>query len=111
MKNMTLRLDDERAATLELIARAENKTVTDTDRDRRAHRGAATRRGVHGSPQAAPRARARAVRAAGEVDVPLDRAESSFTERVLRQAGGTGEDPAEGAGPPGNIQPGTNTGS
>ena len=33
MKNMTLRLDDERAATLELIARAENKTVTDAVRD------------------------------------------------------------------------------
>ncbi len=33
MKTMTLRLDDERAATLELIARAENKTVTDTVRD------------------------------------------------------------------------------
>ena len=32
MKNMTLRLDDERAATLELIARAEKKTVTDTVR-------------------------------------------------------------------------------
>ena len=32
MKTMTLRLDDERAATLELMARAENKTVTDTVR-------------------------------------------------------------------------------
>ena len=32
MKNMTLRLDDERAATLELIARAENQSVTDTGR-------------------------------------------------------------------------------
>ena len=33
MKNMTLRLDNERAAKLELIARAENKTVTDAVRD------------------------------------------------------------------------------
>ena len=32
MKTMTLRLDDERAATLELIARADDKTVTDTVR-------------------------------------------------------------------------------
>ena len=32
MKTMTLRLDDERAATLELIARADAKTVTDTVR-------------------------------------------------------------------------------
>jgi predicted transcriptional regulator len=32
MKSMTLRLDDERAATLELMARAENKSVTDTVR-------------------------------------------------------------------------------
>jgi predicted transcriptional regulator len=32
MKAITLRLDDERAATLELMARAENKTVTDTVR-------------------------------------------------------------------------------
>ena len=32
MKTMTLRLDDERAATLELMARAENKTVTDAVR-------------------------------------------------------------------------------
>jgi predicted transcriptional regulator len=32
MKTMTLRLDDERAATLELIARAEDKTVTDAVR-------------------------------------------------------------------------------
>jgi hypothetical protein len=32
MKNMTLRLDDERAATLEMIARAENKSVTDAVR-------------------------------------------------------------------------------
>ena len=30
MKTMTLRLDDERAAMLELIARADDKTVTDT---------------------------------------------------------------------------------
>lgn len=29
MKTMTLRLDDERAATLELMARAEDKTMTD----------------------------------------------------------------------------------
>jgi predicted transcriptional regulator len=32
MKTMTLRLDDERAAALELMARAEEKTVTDTVR-------------------------------------------------------------------------------
>jgi predicted transcriptional regulator len=32
MKTMTLRLDDECAATLELIARADDKTVTDTVR-------------------------------------------------------------------------------
>jgi predicted transcriptional regulator len=32
MKNMTLRLDDERAATLEMIARAEDKSVTDAVR-------------------------------------------------------------------------------
>jgi predicted transcriptional regulator len=32
MKSMTLRLDDERAATLELMARAENKTVSETIR-------------------------------------------------------------------------------
>ena len=32
MKSMTLRLDDERAATLELMARAENMSVTDTVR-------------------------------------------------------------------------------
>src|SRR4051794_6856688 len=32
MKNMTLRLNDERAATLELVAWVENKTVTDTVR-------------------------------------------------------------------------------
>ena len=33
MKAMTLRLDDERAATLELMARAENKTVTEAVRE------------------------------------------------------------------------------
>jgi predicted transcriptional regulator len=32
MKTMTLRLDDERAATLELMARAEDKTLTDAVR-------------------------------------------------------------------------------
>ena len=32
MKTMTLRLDDERAATLEMMARAENRTVTDAVR-------------------------------------------------------------------------------
>ena len=32
MKTMTLRLDDERAATLELMARAEDKTMTDAVR-------------------------------------------------------------------------------
>lgn len=32
MKTMTLRLDDERAAALELMARAEDKTVTDAVR-------------------------------------------------------------------------------
>jgi predicted transcriptional regulator len=32
VKSMTLRLDDERAATLELIARAEDKTMTDAVR-------------------------------------------------------------------------------
>ena len=32
MKTMTLRLDDERAAALELMARAEDKSVTDTVR-------------------------------------------------------------------------------
>jgi predicted transcriptional regulator len=32
VKTMTLRLDDERAATLELIARAEDKTMTDAVR-------------------------------------------------------------------------------
>jgi predicted DNA-binding protein len=31
-KNMTLRLDDERAAMLELVARADDKTVTETVR-------------------------------------------------------------------------------
>jgi hypothetical protein len=32
MKTMTLRLDDERAATLELMARAEDKSLTDAVR-------------------------------------------------------------------------------
>jgi predicted transcriptional regulator len=32
MKTMTLRLDDERAAALELMARAEDKSVTDAVR-------------------------------------------------------------------------------
>lgn len=32
MKTMTLRLDDERAATLELMARADDKTMTDAVR-------------------------------------------------------------------------------
>jgi hypothetical protein len=32
-KNMTLRLDDERAAMLEMVARAEDKTMTDAVRD------------------------------------------------------------------------------
>jgi predicted transcriptional regulator len=32
MKTMTLRLDDERAATLELMARAEDKSVTNAVR-------------------------------------------------------------------------------
>ncbi len=32
MKTMTLRLDDERAAALEMMARAEEKSVTDTVR-------------------------------------------------------------------------------
>jgi predicted transcriptional regulator len=32
VKTMTLRLDDERAATLELMARAEDKTMTDAVR-------------------------------------------------------------------------------
>ena len=32
MKTMTLRLDDERAAALELLARAEDKTLTDAVR-------------------------------------------------------------------------------
>jgi len=32
MKSMTLRLDDERAEALELMARAENKSVTETVR-------------------------------------------------------------------------------
>ena len=32
-KTMTLRLDDERAALLELVARAEDKSLTDTVRD------------------------------------------------------------------------------
>jgi predicted transcriptional regulator len=32
VKTMTLRLDDERAATLELIARADDKTMTDAVR-------------------------------------------------------------------------------
>jgi predicted transcriptional regulator len=32
MKTMTLRLDDDRAAALELMARAEDKSVTDTVR-------------------------------------------------------------------------------
>lgn len=31
-KTMTLRLDDERAATLELVARADNQSVTETVR-------------------------------------------------------------------------------
>ena len=31
-KTMTLRLDDERAATLELVARADNQTLTDAVR-------------------------------------------------------------------------------
>jgi predicted transcriptional regulator len=31
-KNMTLRLDDERAAMLEMVARAEDQSVTDTVR-------------------------------------------------------------------------------
>ncbi len=32
-KTMTLRLDDERAALLELVARADDKSLTDTVRD------------------------------------------------------------------------------
>ena len=32
-KTMTLRLDDERAAMLELVARADDKSLTDTVRD------------------------------------------------------------------------------
>jgi len=32
-KTMTLRLDDERAAMLELVARADEKSLTDTVRD------------------------------------------------------------------------------
>jgi predicted transcriptional regulator len=32
-KNMTLRLDDERAAMLEMVARADDKSVTDAVRD------------------------------------------------------------------------------
>jgi predicted transcriptional regulator len=32
-KNMTLRLDDERAAMLEMVARAEDKSMTDAVRD------------------------------------------------------------------------------
>jgi len=32
-KTMTLRLDDERAAMLELVARADDKSLTDTLRD------------------------------------------------------------------------------
>jgi predicted transcriptional regulator len=32
-KNMTLRLDDERAAMLEMVARAEDKTMTEAVRD------------------------------------------------------------------------------
>jgi predicted transcriptional regulator len=32
VKNMTLRLDDERAAMLEMLARAEDKTMTETVR-------------------------------------------------------------------------------
>lgn len=32
-KNMTLRLDDERAAMLELVARADDKSLTDTVRE------------------------------------------------------------------------------
>ena len=31
-KTMTLRLDDERAATLELVAKADNRTITDAVR-------------------------------------------------------------------------------
>src|SRR5687768_16762731 len=55
------RLDDERAATLELIARAEDKTVTDTVRTAFDEHIEARRKdkGVHGSPQEASRARAR----------------------------------------------------